>query len=313
MLQVPVEQSCATKTSANIALGNSSKKTSAPFESAYETWQAAWSLRNTVDNSPDNTPQEWVDRESDRSHKAIVRAERRLAGIPAKSNREIACKVEVLKAGMAYERDGTGREEFQLLINSILSDVTAQNFTRRDETPVETKSSSANTSQNPEPLVAIGRELQALWGLHHEADVLSSKNAGVIAGGYTAKEIMEKCSDRIGQLEETAPVFCAQSAAGAIVSLLMLGSISRTCTDEAESMAADGTDKDPETASDMRKRGEQIQALVYSVMGVLREMAPGAYETSAGESYLGDRYNPFRKKVICVPNSEGSDTARHAA
>jgi hypothetical protein len=48
-------------------------------------------------------------------------------------------------------------------------------------------------------------------------------------------------------------------------------------------------------------------------MGVLREMAPGAYETSAGESYLGDRYNPFRKKVICVPNSEGSDTARHAA
>jgi hypothetical protein len=146
-----------------------------------------------------------------------------------------------------------------------------------------------------EPLVIIGRELQALWDAHHAADEINPKTKIITARGKSASEVMNDAYARIMQLEEAVPIFCAQSAAGAIVSLLMLASISTGCTDDAQSMAEGGTAKDPEMAESIRERSDQITALLYSVMGVLREMSPNTHESVAGSSYLSDRLNPFTK------------------
>lgn len=161
-----------------------------------------------------------------------------------------------------------------------------------------------NKTEPNEPLVALGHELQALWDAHHSLDELGAERERLHINGADA--VLDTLSSRIHQLEEAAPAFRAETPAGAIVALLMLGTISRVCADEASVMAEQGCEPDKQLNRVIEEREAQIEALLYSVMGVLRKLSPGSYESCAGRVYLGDQLDPFNRKNFEIPKPKAA-------
>jgi hypothetical protein len=95
MLQVPVDRSRATKTSAAKALGAVLQKPATAFDRAFEKWQAAQAGWKELETIP-SLPEAAFDRLTDKRAGARERATEKLASTPARNAKQLTAKIDAL-------------------------------------------------------------------------------------------------------------------------------------------------------------------------------------------------------------------------